>query len=127
MNITPYIFLCVGSIFTLLYAFVTIFGWSKTRKNRRLFQNNGYISELNLYNIESGTVSNQTYKTFSLQANHFFSAEGDLIDVSKFNTYIAEGESSTYPGIKSGDLIFLNKNTKEITYAFTLPNLSNYR
>lgn len=121
MTINPFILLGIGSFFALLYAMVIIFGWARTRHNRKILQNGIGLSTVPTMVLDS-TISNAptTATIFSLENNTFLDNGGKPIDMASFNCYIAVGVSPEYPGIKDGDLILID-NKGSVKHVFTLP------
>ena len=127
MNISPILLLSIGATFALLYGLVITFGWAMTRKNRKRFHQLNGINEMELFDLNSGKPVKKYVKAISLSNNHFKDEKGQEIKPDKFNCYIVENESSEFPKIKKGYLIFINRSTDKIEYAFDIPNLENYR
>lgn len=123
MNINPYILLGIGLFFGLLYAMAIIFGWAKTRTNRRIIQELLATSEIQLYPPVEGCSG---IKTISLDANKFVDGNGDAINISDYKTYLASGKIVELPQVKKGDLLLFDKNGK-FCYAFEIPDLKDYR
>lgn len=127
MSINPYILLGIGSAFALLYGLTITIGWAITRRNRRLIHKATGISRIPLLSPGSNIKAAPQYvETFSLTANDFYDTKGDRIDVTKYQPYIAAGESAEYPDIKSGDLVLMDSDHR-VKYVFHLPSLTNYR
>lgn len=127
MNISPILLLSLGASFALLYGLIITIGWAITRKNRKIFQQSVGVNEIELYDLKTGTPLNKYVKTISLSNNNFLNEGGERIDPENHNCYIVENISSDFPNIRKGYLIFMNRETKEIEYAFDIPDLVNYR
>lgn len=127
MAINPDILLGIGGSFALLYACVIIFGWAMTRRNRRIVRRTEGTSRVATLVLDpSVTEVPQYIDTVSLANNQFVDPDGKSIDIGRYTPYIAVGESSEYPAVKSGDLILVD-DTGHIAYSFTVPDLSNLR
>lgn len=127
MNINPYILLGIGTAFALLYACVIIFGWARTRANRRRIQQQKGIDMVPTWVLDPTiTTAPRHIKTISLTNNTFVDAEGHNIDPLAYATCIAIGESPDYPQIQNGDLIFKDAHGN-IRYVFTIPSLTDFR
>ena len=127
MNIPPVLLLSIGASFALLYGLIITIGWAITRKNRRKFHQSKGLTEIELYDLQTGKPLNRYVKAVSLSNNNFKDEKGQGIEPVKFNCYIVENVSSEFPKIKKGYLIFMNPETHNIEYAFDIPNLENYR
>ena len=127
MKISPILLLSIGSTFAFLYGLIITVGWAITRKNRKKFHLSVGLNEIELYDLRSGKPLNKYTKAFSLTNNYFKDDRGETINPKNFNCYIIENESSVFPKIKKGYLVFMNRDTKNIEYAFNIPNLLNYR
>ena len=127
MNIPPVLLLSVGASFALLYGLIITIGWAITRKNRRKFHQSVGLNEIELYDLQTGNPLNRYVKAVSLSNNNFKDEKGQGIEPDKFNCYIVENVSSEFPKIKKGYLIFMNRETFRIEYAFDVPTLENYR
>ena len=127
MNISPILLLSIGATFAFLYGLIITIGWAITRKNRRKFHQSFGLNEIELYDLQSGRSLNKYVKAISLSNNYFKDEKGKEIKPENFKCYIVENASSEYPKIKKGYLIFLNRVTTKIEYAFDVPNLKDYR
>ena len=127
MNIPPILLLSLGASFAFLYGLIITIGWTITRKNRRKFHQSVGINEIELYDLQIGKPLNRYVKAVSLTNNNFKDEKGQGIETDKFNCYIVEKVSSEFPKIKKGYLIFMNRETDKIDYAFDIPNLERYR
>ena len=127
MNISPILLLSLGASFALLYGLIITIGWAITRKNRKIFQQSVGVNEIELYDLKTGTPLNKYVKTISLSNNKFLNEGGKRINPENHNCYIVENISSDFPNIRKGYLIFINRENKEIEYAFDIPDLVNYR
>lgn len=127
MNISPVLLLSVGASFALLYGLIITIGWAITRYNRKKFHQSVGLNKFELFDLQSGKVLDQYVVSISLTNNSFLDENGQGIDTENFNCYIVEKESPEYPKIKKGYLIFMNRQTHEIRYAFDIPNLEKYR
>ena len=127
MNIPPVLLLSIGGSFALLYGLIITIGWAITRKNRRKFHQSVGLNKIELYDLHAGEPLNKYVNAVSLVNNYFKDEKGQGIDPEKFNCYIVENTSSEYPKIKKGYLIFINRDTNNIEYAFDIPSLENYR
>lgn len=127
MNISPILLLSIGGAFALFYALIITIGWAITRKNRRRFHQSIGLNEIELYDLQNGKGLNKYIKSISLFNNYFQDENEQLIKPENFDCYIADNESGAYPKIKKGYLIFINKQTNKIEYAFDVPDLRNYR
>lgn len=127
MNINPFILLGIGSFFGLLYAGVIIFGWARTRRNRRILQRQEATCILPTWVLDPSMINPPTsVEAVSLSANHFVDSNGQPIDVSNYSPYIALGESDRFPQIHSGNLVFKDRDGR-VCYVFSVVNLANYR
>ena len=127
MKISPVLLLSLGSSFALLYGLIITIGWAITRKNRRKFHQSVGLTEIKLFDLKTGKPLNKYIHTVSLSNNYFKDEKGQDIKPDNFNSYIVENESSEFPKIKKGYLIFLNRETNIIEYAFDVPSLEKYR
>lgn len=128
MSINPYILLGIGSLFAFFYAAVIIFGWAHTRTLRRIKQQAEGLSEVKVLNLRNPVfTTSETIKTVSLLNNIFKDGEGNRIDITKFDPFIASGASPLFPKAKDGNLLFFEKGTRNLKYIFEVPNLKNYR
>ena len=127
MNISPILLLAVGSAFALLYGVTITVGWAITRKNRKKYHRCEGLNKIELYDLQNRRSLNKYVNTVSLSNNHFKDANGQGIKPDEFNCYIVEKVSSECPKIKKGYLIFINRETDDVAYAFDVPNLENYR
>ena len=127
MNISPILLLSVGASFALLYGLIITIGWAITRKNRKRFHQSVGLNEIELFDLHTGKPLNKYVNTVSLSNNYFMDENGQGINPEMFNCYIIENESSEFPKIKKGYLIFMNPTTHHIEFAFDIPNLNNYR
>ena len=82
---------------------------------------------MELFDLKTGKPVKKYVRTISLSNNYFKDEKGQEIKPDEFNCYIVENESSELPKIKKGNLIFINRHTNKIEYAFDIPNLENYR
>ena len=85
------------------------------------------LDEIELYDLQTGKPLNRYVKAVSLSNNNFKDDKGQGIEPDKYNCYIIENESSEFPKIKKGYLIFMNPETNKIDFAFDIPNLEKYR
>lgn len=127
MNISPILLLTIGASFALLYGLIITIGWAITRKNRKEFHQSVGLNKIELYDLHSGKPVNKYINTLSLEHNYFKDERGQGIKPDKFNCYIVENTSSEFPNIKKGYLIFINRTTNNIQYAFDIPNIDDYR
>ena len=127
MNISPILLLSIGVSFAFLYGLIITVGWAITRKNRKKYHESVGWNEIELYNLQTGKPLNRYVKAVSLSNNNFKDEKGQGIEPEKFNCYIVENISSELPNIKRGYLIFMNRTTNRMEYAFDIPNLYNYR
>ena len=127
MNISPILLLSIGASFALLYGLIITIGWAITRKNRKKYHQSVGLNEIELYDLHTRKPLNKYIKAFSLSNNYFKDEDGQGIDPDKFDSYIIANESSEFPEIKKGYLVFMDRATKKIEYAFDIPNLENYR
>ena len=127
MNISPVLLLSIGATFALLYGLIITIGWAITRKNRRRFHQSVGLNEFELYDLQNKEPLNMYVNSVSLSNNNFSDENEQIINPEIFNCYIVENESSEFPKIKKGYLIFVNRLTNEIEYAFNVPSLKNYR
>ena len=128
MNVPPLMLLLLGSFFALLYGFVITFGWALTRRNRKIYQKEMGIQEIPLYDIlKREKIEGKFKKCISLSYNQFLSPNNEIICISEYNAYIATGKSSEFPQISEGNLILLDKVTREIKFCFDIPDLEDYR
>lgn len=128
MTINPYILLGIGSVFALLYAATITFGWALTRRARRAVRDEVGLSTLPVFNLAANAVEQgRAATTISLTRNHFEDAEGNPIDPSRFDVYIAAGHSDEYPNATEGDLLLFDRTTHQLTHAIPVPDLKDYR
>ncbi|MCH5231734.1 MAG: hypothetical protein J1F43_08070 [Muribaculaceae bacterium] len=127
MNISPVLLLSIGATFALLYGLIITIGWAITRKNRRQFHQSVGLNEFELYDLQNREPLNMYVNSVSLSNNNFSDENEQIINPEIFNCYIVENESSEFPKIKKGYLIFVNRQTNEIEYAFNVPSLKNCR
>lgn len=127
MNISPILLLSVGASFALLYGLIITIGWAITRKNRKKYHQSVGLNEIELFDLQTGKPLNKYVNAISLSNNYFKDENGQTIEPDKFNCYIVENVSSEYPKIKKGYLIFINRETNKIEFAFDVPSLDNYR
>ena len=127
MNISPILLLSIGSTFALFYGLIITIGWAITRKNRKNYHHLVGLNVIELYDLQSRKPVNKYIKAVSLSNNHFKDEKGNAIKPTDFNCYIVEKVSPEYPQIKKGYLIFMNRETFRIEYAFDVPTLENYR
>lgn len=127
MNISPILLLFIGASFALLYGLIITIGWAITRKNRKLFHQSVGVNEIELFDLQNSTSLNKCVKAVSLSHNRFTDENGQGIKPDNFNCYIVGNESIKFPQIKKGYLIFMNRETNKIEYAFDIPSLENYR
>ena len=127
MNISPILLLSIGATFAFLYGLIITIGWAITRKNRKRFHQSVGLNEVELYDLEVGKPLKKYVTAVSLSNNNYRDEKGNGLNPDKFNCYIVENESKNYPKIKKGYLIFINRTTNNIEYAFDIPNLMNYR
>lgn len=127
MNISPVLLLSIGASFALLYGLIITVGWAITRKNRKEYHQSLGINEIELYDLQNRKPLHKYVNAISLSSNHFKDEEEQDIKPEKFNCYIIENVSSEFPEIKKGYLIFTNRQTNKIEYAFNVPSLENYR
>lgn len=127
MNINPYILLAVGSFFAALYAAVIIFGWARTRRNRRVIRETRGISVVPTLILDD-TIKDcpDCVTTVSLTANNFIDAEGQKIDMNQYTPFVAVGQSADLPNVVDGDLILKDKSGR-VKYVFTLPDISKFK
>ena len=116
-----------GSTFAVLYGIIITIGWAITRKNRNKFHQSLGLNEIELFDLQRGESLNKYVKTISLSNNSFIDEKGQGINPDKFNCYIVENTASELPNIKKGYLIFRNRTTDKIEYAFDIPSLQDYR
>ena len=128
MNIPPLLLLIVGIIFGTAYAAIITFGWAKTRKNRKKVQEELGITRIPIWDLTTYHAITEVYvKSVSLNNNIFLNKCGERLNPLDYNVYIAKNSSASYPAVKEGDLIFIDKDDYKIKYAFTIPNLKVYR
>ena len=127
MNISPILLLSIGATFALLYGLIITIGWAITRKNRKKFHQSVVLNEIELYDLQSGRSLNKYVKTVSLTNNYFKNEKGKEIKPENYNCFIVDRVSPEFPKIKKGYLIFMNRTTNNIEYAFDVPSLENYR
>lgn len=124
--INSYVLLMIGLVFAFAYAIIIIFGWRKTRYNRRHIQQEGETFLPTLVLDKSIKNTPAVVRCLSLSLNTFIDNKSNKIDVEKYEAKIAVGQSDKYPGIEDGDLLLLDSDGK-IVYVFTVPNLKNLR
>ena len=127
MNISPVLLLSIGASFAFLYGLIITVGWAITRKNRKIYHQSVGLNEIELYDLQTGKPLNKYVGAVSLSNNYFKDEKGQGIEPDKFNCYIVENESSEFPKIKKGYLIFMNRATNNIEFAFDIPSLEDYR
>ena len=127
MNISPILLLSVGASFALLYGLIITIGWAITRKNRKKYHQSVGLNEIELFDLQTGKPLNKYVNAVSLPNNYFKDENGQTIEPDKFNCYMVENFSPEYPKIKKGYLIFINRETNKIEFAFDVPSLDNYR
>lgn len=128
MTLTPHILLTIGATFSFVYAAIIICGWARTRYCRRVIRLNSGIKSLPLLYPDGRMKDSGAKLAVSLDANVFTDADGRKIDVSQYEAYIAApGEWNDYPGVEAGDLLLMDKETRALRYAFTVPDISDYR
>lgn len=127
MNISPILLLSIGCSFAFLYGLIITVGWAITRKNRKRFHQSVGLNEIELYDLQSGRSLNKYVKTVSLSNNYFKDEKGREINPGNFKCFIVDRVSPNLPKIKRGYLIFQNRESDKIEYAFDIPNLENYR
>lgn len=127
MSINPYILLGIGSAFALLYAYVIIFGWAATRRNRRVIQQARAITEVPVWILDESLKNVPVnIKTVSLSNNKFGDSDGTPIDVASYHPFVAIGRSAEYPNIQNGDLV-LKDAAGNVKYVFSVPDIRDYR
>ena len=127
MNISPILLLSIGATFSLFYGLIITVGWAITRKNRKRFHQLIGLNEIELYDLQEGKPLNQFVKAISLSNNYFKDENGKEIKPENYKCFIVERASSELPKIKRGFLIFQNRESNKIEYAFDIPNLKDYR
>ena len=127
MNISPVLLLSIGATFALLYGLIITIGWAITRRNRKRFHQLVGLNEIELYDLQEGKPLNKYVQSFSLSNNYFKDEKGETIDPENHKCYIVGNESTEFPKIKKGYLIFISRQTNKIEYAFDIPNLEKYR
>lgn len=128
MNIPPVLLLCIGATFALAYAMIIIFGWAKTRKNRRVYQKAEAISILPVLRFDKTIKdSPSSVECVSIENNIFTDPKGEMLNPEDFKILVALGNSPENQNIKNGDILFLSKGTNKIEYVFTVPDLRKYR
>ena len=127
MKISPILLLCVGASFALLYGLIITIGWAITRKNRKKYHESIGLTEIELFDLKTGKPLNKYVNTISLSNNSFQDENGEIIFPKYYKCYIVENESTEFPKIKKGYLIFMNVETDKIDYVFDIPCLENYR
>ena len=127
MNISPILLLSIGVSFAILYGLIISVGWAITRKNRRKFHHSVGLNEIELFDLQTGKSLNKYVNTISISNNFFLDEKGQGINPHNFNCYIVENTASELPDIKKGYLIFMNRTTDKIEYAFDIPSLQDYR
>ena len=127
MNISPILLLSIGASFAFLYGLIITVGWAITRKNRKRFHQSVGLNEIELYDLQSGQSLNKYVKAVSLSNNYFKDENGKEIKPVNYKCFIVDRVSPNLPKIKRGFLIFQNRESNKIEYAFDIPNLENYR
>ena len=127
MNISPILLLSIGLSFAFLYGLIITLGWAITRKNRKRFHQSVGLNEIELYDLQSGRSINKYVKAVSLSNNYFKDEKGKEINPRDYKCYIVDRVSPEFPKIKRGFLIFQNRASNKIEYAFDVPSLENYR
>ena len=127
MNISPILLLSIGASFAFLYGLIITVGWAITRINRKRFHQSVGLNEIELYDLQSGRSLNKYVKAVSLSNNYFTDANGKEIKPENYKCFIVERESQKLPQIKRGFLIFQNRESNEIEYAFDVPSHEDYR
>lgn len=127
MNIPPILLLCIGSTFALAYATIITFGWARTRRNRRKYQDAVGISMVPELSFQNKSLLQTRVKTISLFNNNFEDEMGNLLNPSDYNVFLLKDDSKEYPQVEAGDLVFVSKENGKILYAFAVPDLSYYR
>lgn len=127
MNISPILLLSIGCSFALLYGLIITLGWSITRRNRKRYHRLVGVTEIELFDLNSWKALSQYSKSVSLTNNFFQDEKDQRIETENYNCFLVAKEAPAYPNIKKGFLIFINKQTKKLEYAFDIPNLENYR
>ena len=127
MNIFPVLLLSIGASFAFLYGLIITVGWAITRKNRKRFHQSVGLNEIELYDLQSGKSLNKYVKAVSLSNNYFKDENGKEIKPENFNCFIVDRASPELPKIKRGFLIFQNRESNKIEYAFDVPSLEDYR
>lgn len=126
--INPYILLGIGTLFALLYAGVIIVGWWRTRLARQTISEAEGVKYLPVYLLDKNEPApGKRVKCVSLTANRFEDSEGNPIDITLYDAYIAEGESSRYPDVHEGYLLLFDSQSNQLRYAFATPMLKDYR
>lgn len=128
MNIiNPYILLIIGIVFALLYTVIIIFGWARTRRARRTIQKSEVIT-LPLYSLSRmAPIAGATAECISLTNNRFLDTEGNPIDPTRYDAYIAADTSSSYSAIRPGNLLLFQKGTAILSHAIPVPSLSELK
>lgn len=127
MNISPILLLSIGASFTFLYGLIITVGWAITRKNRRKFHHLVGLNEIELYDLQSWQPLNKYVNAISLSNNYFKDEKGNEINPMHYKCFIVDRVSPELPKIKKGFLIFQNKDSNKIEYAFDVPSLKDYR
>ena len=127
MNISPILLLSIGASFAFLYGLIITVGWAITRKNRKRFHQSVGWNEIELYDLQSGRSLNKFVKAVSLSNNYFKDEKGKEINPDNYKCFIVDRVSPKLPKIKRGFLIFQNRESNKIEYAFDVPNLEDYR
>lgn len=127
MNISPILLLSIGLSFAFLYGLIITVGWAITRKNRKRFHQSVGLNEIELYDLQSGRPLNKFVKAVSLSNNYFKDEKGKEINPRDYKCFIVERGSPDFLKIKRGFLIFQNRASNKIEYAFDVPSLKNYR
>ena len=127
MNISPILLLSVGASFAFLYGLIITVGWAITRKNRKIFHQSVGLNEIELYDLQSGRSLNKYVKAVSLSNNYFKDERCQEIKPENYKCFIVDRVSPELPKIKKGFLIFQNRESNKIEYAFDVPSLEDYR
>ena len=127
MNISPILLLSIGASFAFLYGLIITVRWAITRKNRKRFHQSVGLNEIELYDLQSGRSLNKYVKAVSLLNNYLKDENGKEIKPVNYKCFIVDRISPNLPKIKRGFLIFQNRESNKIEYAFDIPNLENYR
>lgn len=127
MNVSPILLLSIGATFGLLYGLIITLGWAVTRNNRKKFHKLVGVTELQMFDLETWKALDKYAKSFSISNNSFYDENDKKINPQNHKCYIVGNTSPEFPKIKKGFLIFMNKESNKIDYAFDIPNLENYR